>query len=347
MLNLNRKIVVFISVLVVFGSAIPTYTGYAAAQGNAAYKAAADYSTQHKGLAVVIYKSNQIVFERYDNGGSASKVVGLASGTKSFNCATAVAAQVDGLLTLDEKAADTLTEWHADPRKSQITIRQLLAFSSGIKGDEAEWKAAVTSDVYQESIQAPAVYAPGAVYRYDPTQTSAFNELMTRKLKAAKINEDPLAYLTRRLFTPIGLQIGGWRRDIHDNPLMAGGASLTAREWLKYGQFMLAGGLWNGKQILPADKLAECVQPSTTYAGYGLNWWLNAPVPKGQITPEFAIPMDGKDIYPGGPKDLYMAAGTGKERLYVIPSQKMVIVRFAEMGDRGWDDEQFLKLAGI
>ncbi len=335
-----HKVLMITGIMLISGVSTP-----AAAAGS--YDAAADYSKAHKGLAVVVLKGNKVVYERYDNGGEMNQPVGLASGTKSFNCATAVAAQVDGLLTLDEKAADTLTEWQSDPLKSQITIRELLSFSSGIKGDEAEWKAAITSNVYAESVQAPAVYEPGAVYRYDPTQTSAYNELLTRKLKAIGLKEDPLAYLTRRVFLPIGLSVGNWRRDVASNPLMAGGAALTAREWLKYGQFMLNNGAWNGKQILPADKLAECVEPSATFAGYGLNWWLNAPVPKGQITAQFQIPLDGKDIYPGGPTDLYMAAGTGKERLYIIPSQTLVIVRFALMGDRGWDDAQFLKLLGV
>jgi len=317
----------------------------AAAAGS--YDAAADYSKAHKGLAVVVLKGNKVVYERYDNGGEMNQPVGLASGTKSFNCATAVAAQVDGLLTLDEKAADTLTEWQSDPRKSQITIRQLLEYSSGIKGDEAEWKAAITSNVYADSVQAPALYQPGAGYRYDPPQTSAYTQLLTRKLKVAGLKEDPLAYLTRRVFSPIGLSVGTWRRDVAGNPLMAGGAALTARDWLKYGQLMLNKGTWNGKQILPADKLAECVEPSATFAGYGLNWWLNAPVPKGQVTAQFQIPLDGRDMYPGGPTDMYIAAGAGKERLYVIPSQSLVIVRFALNGDRDWDDAQFLKLMGV
>lgn len=39
----------------------------------------------------------------------------------------ATCAAHDGLLKLDDKVADTLTEWRDDKRKSEITIRQLLS----------------------------------------------------------------------------------------------------------------------------------------------------------------------------------------------------------------------------
>src|SRR5207249_4935391 len=58
----------------------------------------------------------------------------LASGTKSFSGAMLAAAVEDGLLKLDEKVADTITEWKNDQRKSQITIRHLLSLTSGIFG---------------------------------------------------------------------------------------------------------------------------------------------------------------------------------------------------------------------
>ena len=102
------------------------------------FAAAADYSARHGGRAVLIERDGTNVFERYDNGWKAERPHPLASGTKSFTGVLAMMAVQDGLLTLDEKAADTLTEWKDDPRKSRITVRQLLQLSSGLTPGDRE-----------------------------------------------------------------------------------------------------------------------------------------------------------------------------------------------------------------
>ena len=61
----------------------------------------------------------EIVFEDYAPGWTADKPHLLASGTKSFCGVMAACAVHDGLITLDEKVAETLTEWKDDQRKSQ------------------------------------------------------------------------------------------------------------------------------------------------------------------------------------------------------------------------------------
>jgi CubicO group peptidase (beta-lactamase class C family) len=84
-------------------------------------------------------KAAKLLFERYDNGWSRNLPHPLASGSKSFVGVLAMMAVEDGLLSLDEKAADTLTEWKDDPRKSRITVRQLLNLSSGLSPGTAEF----------------------------------------------------------------------------------------------------------------------------------------------------------------------------------------------------------------
>ena len=72
---------------------------------------------------MLIQREGKVIFERYDNGWAADRFHPLASGTKSFTGVMAMMAVQDGLLTLDEFVADTLTEWKSDPRKSKITVR--------------------------------------------------------------------------------------------------------------------------------------------------------------------------------------------------------------------------------
>ncbi|MFM7561474.1 MAG: serine hydrolase domain-containing protein, partial [Planctomycetota bacterium] len=96
-------------------------------------KAAAEYSHSQHGTGVLVMVRGEVVFEDYAPGWTADKPHLLASGTKSFCGVMAACAVHDGLLTLDEKVAETLTEWKDDPRKSKVTIRQLLSLSSGIE----------------------------------------------------------------------------------------------------------------------------------------------------------------------------------------------------------------------
>lgn len=70
---------------------------------------------------------------------------------------------------------------------------------------------------------------------------------------------------------------------------------------------------------------------------YGITFWLNRDGfdPRGQTQLMRIEKTDGEEI-----KDLYMAAGAGNQRLYIIPSKDLVIVRFGNFG--AYDDREFL-----
>src|SRR5262245_51283614 len=88
---------------------------------------AAKYSESRRGSAMLVIQNGRTVFEHYANGGSANRRWPIFSGTKSFWGIAALAAAQEGLFKLDDPASDTITEWKNDPRKSQITIRQVLS----------------------------------------------------------------------------------------------------------------------------------------------------------------------------------------------------------------------------
>src|SRR6266403_4374187 len=92
---------------------------------------AAKYSESRRGTAMLVVQNSRTIFEHYANGGSASRRWPIFSGTKSFWGIAALAAVHDGLLKLDDPVSNTITEWKSDPRKSRITIRQLLNQTEG------------------------------------------------------------------------------------------------------------------------------------------------------------------------------------------------------------------------
>ncbi len=313
---------------------------------------AAEYSRQYKGLSVLIMKGGQVVFEEYQNGHDANKSHMLASGTKSFNGIIAAAAVEDGLLKFDDKVSDTITEWKGDELKSKITIRELLSLISGIEpGDNGRPPA------YAEAIKLKAKYEPEEYFEYGPASFQVFGELMRRKLLAKNEipNFTPLDYLKRRILNPIGLKVAYWNHQ-QGQPNMPSGAYLTAREWAKYGQFILQKGKWDGQQLISEKLLAECFKGSKTNPNYGLTFWLNranngeakvAPKPArgGRLMDLLGIGAETTKISQQGfgknlPHDIIVAAGAGKQRLYIIPSLDMVVVRQANQAR--FEDDEFL-----
>src|SRR3954468_21943644 len=79
---------------------------------------AAKYFEQTRGVSMLVMQNGSVVFERYANGGMSNGRWPIFSGTKNFWGIAALCAVRDGLLTLDDHVADTITEWKSDPRKS-------------------------------------------------------------------------------------------------------------------------------------------------------------------------------------------------------------------------------------
>ena len=267
-------------------------------------------------------KGDRTVFEEYQNGHNAETPWILASGTKSFSGVMLAAAIEDKLIkSFDEKVSETIVEWKNDPTRSGITLRQLLSLTSGIDAGQIG-----RVPTYLEATNYKMETTPGGRFEYGPVPFQIFGEVMTRKLKSR--NETVMSYLQRRILDPIGLKVDFWRME-NGQPLLPQGASLTAREWVKFGLFLKNGGRWNGKPIVAKALLDELIKGSATNPAYGLTFWLNKPGtdPRGRSMGErmgFEGPLGtGRD----GPVDLYMAAGAANQRLYIIPSHDLVVVR--------------------
>lgn len=160
-----------------------------------------------------------------------------------------------------------------------------------------------------------------------------------------KTDGDPLAYLQRRIFDPLEIEPARWRRGADGNPHMPSGAALTARDWARFGWFVLQ----DGEGHVDRAALAQCFDPSRANPGYGLSWWLlrDGLVPPGRVQSVDVDPDLERRVGP-----IHMAAGAGDQRLYLLPRQDLVIARQASgvlqalVGRRGgprWSDAEFLR----
>src|SRR6266566_9408780 len=203
---------------------------------------AAKYSESKRGVSLLVMQNGRTLFEHYANGGSASGRWPIFSGTKSFWGIAALAAVHDGLFRLDDVVSDTIAEWKSDPRKSRITIRQLLNQTDGIEGASRLQRASIR-DRNAMAIWLPTLAEPGAAFIYGPSHLQIFSELLGRKLKG----RDTTAYLEAHVSNRLGLGRLNFKKDARGNPLPATGFELTAREWARLGELVLGRGNYHGR----------------------------------------------------------------------------------------------------
>ena len=110
----------------------------------------------------------------------------------------------------------------------------------------------------------------------------------------------------------------------------------TARDWLRIGIIILNEGRFKGKQIVPESWIKEMKTPSVTNPNYGYLTWLGTEHQKNRIyNPKSTA--TGFHAEPFVDKDIIYLDGFGGQRVYVIPSKELVIVRTGA-GQMEWDD---------
>ncbi len=267
-------------------------------------EAAAAYAERHAPHALVVRRGEGVVHEQYAGGYDAASPHALYSGTKAFWGVTALAAQRDGLLELDEPVARTIAAWADDDRKARVTLRQLLQLTSGI--GFGGLGSAVPA--YERALAVAIKDEPGSVFTYGGIPLQVFGAVLARKLAARGLT--PHEYVRQRVLDPAGVAVASWRTLKGGTQPLPTGAFLTARAWLRWGEYVLAA----------RSQLAECFVGSSANPRYGLGWWLS-PLP--------AQP------------DIVYASGAGGQALYVVPSADAVVVRFG--GSASFKHETFLK----
>ncbi len=297
---------------------------------------AAKYSAKHHGLSLLVIQHGRTLFEE-----SADKPHRIYSGTKAFWNLVALAAAQDGLLNLDERVGDSIPQWRNDSHKARVTIRQLLDFSCGL-APEFSLHNNNAKDRDKVAIEAPLLAAPGHAFIYGPSALQVFYEVLKKKLRG----QSPIHYLERRVLRRLGLGPQRYLLDRVGNPLLASGWELTARDWAKLGKLVLNGGA----PVVSRSSLAESWRGSEANRSFSLGWWNNHAAPNGREF-DFENMLDQKwsrqdwddaCICRDAPPDLVACIGSGHQRLYVITSLEVVVVRHGAWGS--FSDAEFLRL---
>jgi CubicO group peptidase (beta-lactamase class C family) len=216
----------------------------------------------------------------------------VQSVTKSYTSALVGIALDQGYLSsVDQKMLDFFPEVAdqiTDPRKEQITIRDLLQMRAGYPWEETDpalWDG-LLSGHYPSLIEEFLLIAdPGTEFHYSNLSSNWLGIIVDR---ATGMNLK--AYAEDNLFLPLGVEVGEWGTDAEGHNNGSGDLHLTARDAAKFGLLYLNDGEYNGNQIVPADWVDDSLQRysedinvtggfppnwglSFRDVGYGYQWW--------------------------------------------------------------------------
>ena len=246
------------------------------------YHNAAELETLY-GLLVV--KDGYLIAEDYFNEGSVDQKALLQSVAKSFTSALVGLALDQGCLTkVDQKMIDFFPDFAdqiVDPRKKQITIRDMLQMRSGYPPEESDpalWEAVWSGDYVHLVADAPLTSEPGTEFQYSNLTAHWLGVIVARAC-----DTDLKSFGQEHLFDPLGAEIGNWKKDLDGYNWAAGEIHVTARDAAKFGMLYLNDGQFEGNQIIPADWVRDSLQTYSEDAydnigdfrdiGYGYQWW--------------------------------------------------------------------------
>jgi CubicO group peptidase (beta-lactamase class C family) len=308
----------------------------AMAQTTPRFTEAIRYSGERGGASFLVARHGVILGEHYAAGALHTRWP-IGAGTRTFAPLLAASLAGDRLLNLDEPAAMTIGEWGAHPLKSTISLRALLNGTSGLgfgRRDASDLNTALALEPLDP---------PGVRFVADAAAYIIFAEVARRKLAATGREPDPARYLTERTLLPIGCVPIGWARAADGAPRLDDGAAVSARGWAQAGELIRREGVWRAQRLADDSVLREALRGSFAESRAGFGLWL-ATTARDRTAPD--VDSDLWRARSPAPLDLAMAAGDGAQRLYISPSEGLVIVRQSQTlaADANWSDAHFLSL---
>ena len=285
--------------------------------------------------AVVIVKDGRIIVERYAHGFDVDTPLLSYSVAKSFTNALLGVLAKQGRVDMRSPLADSTWGKPGDLR-NRITLEDLLRMQSGLDAEEAESPLSpvaqmefLHADMAGFAATRPAKEAPGGRFEYTSANTLLLNRMVGRTVGGGP--EGLRNFAHRELFAPLGMRTVTMEVDGAGTFIGSTYVYATARDYARFGALYLDDGIApDGRQLLPEGWVAWS-RTSTLGTSYGAGFWTNdAPSPSAQRRVEAGFPQDG-----------FYASGTMGQRIYIVPSDRLVIVRFgySDPPDFGLEDD--------
>ena len=274
-----------------------------------------DFLKEKNSKSFMVLHNGKIVIEEYMNNHSATKASCWFSAGKTLTSALTGIAQENNLIDINNKVSDYLgTGWTSATLEQEnlITCKNLLSMNSGL--DETLGQGTSPKKL-QYTANAGTRWAYHNVY------------VKIQDVVAKASNDSWKKYFNLKLKNKIGMT-GLW--------IKTGNFSLyfsNTRSMARFGLLISANGKWENTQIIPEYFLTEATNTSQSInKSYGYFWWLNGK--ESYHLPASQVEFDGKMI-PNAPDDMYAALGKNDQKIYIVPSKNLVIIR---MGNAAYDN---------
>jgi CubicO group peptidase (beta-lactamase class C family) len=273
-----------------------------------------DYLELKNTKSFIILVDGKIVLENYFNGHTANSLWYWASAGKTLTTTVTGIAQDEGLININNKVSDYLgTGWTSAPlaKENLITCKNLLCMDSGLN-------ETLGSDVSPANLQ--YVADAGSRWAYHNVYAK-LQDIIARTSRQTWSN-----YFNTKLRDRIGMTGGSW--------INSDGLSVywsTTRNMARFGLLALNKGKWDETRIVSETFMNQAANTSqNTNLSYGYMWWLNGKT--SYKLPQVSITFPGS-LIPSAPADMYSALGKNDQKIYIVPSKKMVVIRMGEVAN--------------
>jgi CubicO group peptidase (beta-lactamase class C family) len=307
---------------------------------------AAAYAAETESVALLIYHRGALRYEKYFAGSSAATRTDSFSGHKTVLALTVGAAIADGFIgSVDEPVAKYLPALASDER-SAIRIKDLLQMASGLEVPRfpllTSLRLVSGSDLPGVVSSIPYERAAGSYFQYSNVNPQLLG-LVVQKATGKRYAE----YLSQRLWSRLGADDAAvWLDREAGTPRTFCCLYATARSWLNVGLLILNKGRVGSDQVLPSSWIESMTTPSAANPNYGYQTWLGSPPTERRKYNDKTI--TAYHSAPFAAPDMIYIDGFGGQRVYIVPSQDLIIVRTG-LAQQNWDDAKLPNavLAGV
>lgn len=221
--------------------------------------------------AVIIYKDNKLIAEKYFGIGQPDAKIESMSCTKSIVGLAVACMLTDQLIeTLDTPIAKYYPEW-MQGQKQFITIRHLVSMTSGMQNNpNASVEIYPSADFVQLALAAELSKKPGELWEYNNKSLNLMAGVI-QKITGKRMDE----YIGERLFKNLQITDYSWTLDQKGNPHVMSGCQIMPKDLAKLGLLLANKGTYNNNLIISQEHINEVVQPCAQYQGYGILWWVD------------------------------------------------------------------------
>ena len=278
-----------------------------------------------KTRAVLVLYKDQIIAEKYSEGFTKdSRILGWSM-TKSIMSTVFGILEHQQKINIQDKAP--VESWQNDARK-EITIHNLLQMNSGLEWDEnydeisdATKMLFLERDMTKVQEEKPLIGKPNETWNYSSGTSNLLSGILRDQFNN---HQSYLDFWYTNLIDKIGMNSMILESDLAGNYVASSYAWATTRDWGKFGLLYLHNGAWNGEELFTKEWVDYVTTPTPTSNGsYGAQFWLNT---EKQL----------KDVS----QNMYFADGYQGQRVYILPDEDLVIVRF---GLSWFEENEFLK----